>query len=60
MQITIINYKFKNRKRKGSFFKEIALVPVESSDAAKLVANKALSKQSNPVAFLRLFRSRNM
>ncbi|RNA23469.1 hypothetical protein BpHYR1_046910 [Brachionus plicatilis] len=35
--------------RKGSFFKEIALVPVESSDAAKLAAKKALSKLSNPV-----------
>ncbi|RNA20980.1 hypothetical protein BpHYR1_012952 [Brachionus plicatilis] len=39
---------FKNRKRKGSFYKEIALVSVESSDAAKLAAKKALSKQSNP------------
>ncbi|RNA33590.1 SAM domain-containing SAMSN-1-like isoform X1 [Brachionus plicatilis] len=41
--------RFKNRKRKGSFYKEIALVPVESSDAAKLAAKKALNKQSNPV-----------
>ncbi|RNA15053.1 hypothetical protein BpHYR1_017363 [Brachionus plicatilis] len=49
LQITIINYKFKNRKRKISFYKEIALVPVESSDAAKKVAKKALSKQSKPV-----------
>ncbi|RMZ97169.1 hypothetical protein BpHYR1_001378 [Brachionus plicatilis] len=47
---------FKNRKRKGRFYKEIALVPVESSDAAILAAKKALSKQSNP----RLFLSRNM
>ncbi|RNA32237.1 hypothetical protein BpHYR1_023153 [Brachionus plicatilis] len=31
------------------FYKEIALVPVESSDAAKLAAKKALSKQSKPV-----------
>ncbi|RMZ95596.1 hypothetical protein BpHYR1_024738 [Brachionus plicatilis] len=29
--------------KKGSFYKEIALVPVESSDAAKLAAKKALS-----------------
>ncbi|RNA28870.1 hypothetical protein BpHYR1_028895 [Brachionus plicatilis] len=35
--------------RKGSFFKEIALVPVESFDAAKLAAKKALSKQSKSV-----------
>ncbi|RNA33986.1 hypothetical protein BpHYR1_020428, partial [Brachionus plicatilis] len=40
---------FKNRKRKGSFYKEIALVLVESSDAAKLAAKKALSKLSKPV-----------
>ncbi|RNA01193.1 hypothetical protein BpHYR1_035738, partial [Brachionus plicatilis] len=39
---------FKNHKRKDSFYKEIALVPVESSDAAKLAAKKALSKQSKP------------
>ncbi|RNA25166.1 hypothetical protein BpHYR1_003798 [Brachionus plicatilis] len=42
------NIKFKNRRRKGSFYKEIAYFPVESSDAVK----KALSKQSNPVAFV--------
>ncbi|RNA17026.1 hypothetical protein BpHYR1_005392 [Brachionus plicatilis] len=47
-ELTIINIKFKNRKRKGSFYKEIALVPVETSDAAKLAAKKALRKQSKP------------
>ncbi|RMZ93158.1 hypothetical protein BpHYR1_032281 [Brachionus plicatilis] len=33
-------------------YKEIALVPVESSEKAKLAAKKALSKHSNPVAFV--------
>ncbi|RNA21300.1 hypothetical protein BpHYR1_022401, partial [Brachionus plicatilis] len=34
---------------KGSFYKEVALVPVESFDAAKLASKKALSKQSKSV-----------
>ncbi|RNA36822.1 hypothetical protein BpHYR1_007429, partial [Brachionus plicatilis] len=33
------------------FKNQIALVPVESSDAAKLTAKKALSKQSNQRLF---------
>ncbi|RNA12179.1 hypothetical protein BpHYR1_028098 [Brachionus plicatilis] len=56
---------------KGSFYKEIALFLIESSDAAKLAAKKTLSKQSNLVEcgicgeFMknekgRLFLSRNM
>ncbi|RNA40343.1 hypothetical protein BpHYR1_042484 [Brachionus plicatilis] len=47
--IGIMSRIFKNRKRKGSFYKEIVLVTVESSNAAKLAAKKALSKQSKPV-----------
>ncbi|RNA41538.1 hypothetical protein BpHYR1_040583 [Brachionus plicatilis] len=35
LQLTIINYKFKNHKRKGSFYKEMALVPVESSNSVE-------------------------
>ncbi|RNA28214.1 hypothetical protein BpHYR1_005905 [Brachionus plicatilis] len=31
---------FKNRKRKGSFYKEVALVPGESFDTAKLAVKK--------------------
>ncbi|RNA18134.1 hypothetical protein BpHYR1_022511 [Brachionus plicatilis] len=38
------DHRFKKRKRKSIFYKEIALVPKESSDAAKSAAKKALSK----------------
>ncbi|RNA05518.1 hypothetical protein BpHYR1_044148 [Brachionus plicatilis] len=45
------SHSFLTAQKKGSFYKEIALVTVESSNAAKLDAKKALSKQSKAKLF---------
>ncbi|RMZ99036.1 hypothetical protein BpHYR1_012552 [Brachionus plicatilis] len=48
--ILFVNIKKLNfTKSARSFYKGIAMVPLESSYAAKLAAKKELSKQSNPV-----------